>query len=133
MEFKTYQAIAVLSSVVALGLVVELIRRRKMQDVLWLPWLVAAATPAVVGVWITPWAALARWLGILYEPLLLVALASFASFAMLLYLSVVMSSLIRKNLRLAQELAVLRHALESRDGPLEALPRAPSPAEADEP
>ena len=114
MEFQTYQAVAVLGSAAALGIVVELIRRRKMQDVLWLPWLLAAVTPGFVGFWITPWAALARWLGILYEPLLLVALASLASFAMLLYLSVVVSTLIRKNLRLAQELAVLRHDLEHR-------------------
>ncbi len=105
---ELYQWVAVVASGAATFLVVELIRRRRIQHVLWLPWLFAALVPAVLGVWIRPWAKLARFLGILYQPLLLVALASLLSFAMLLYLSVVVSSLIRKNLVLAQELALLR-------------------------
>lgn len=112
MEFK-YQAVAVLLSVGALLVVFELIRRRQIQDVLWLPWICIAITPALVGLWIRPWAALARWLGILYEPLILVALGSGLAFAMLMYLTVVVSSLIRKNLRLAQELALLRAELRA--------------------
>jgi hypothetical protein len=96
-----------------------LIRRRKIQAVLWLPWLAAAILPAVLGIWITPWARLARWLGILYEPLLLVALAAAVSFALLLYLSVVVSSILRKNLRLAQEIALLRYEIHD----LRATPR----------
>jgi hypothetical protein len=93
-------------------LVVELIRRRKIQDVLWLPWLAAALLPLVLGSWIEPWAAVAQWLGIRYEPLILVALAALVSFGMLLHLSVVVSTLLRKNLRLAQEVALLRVELE---------------------
>lgn len=112
MEFKVYQTFAVVSSLVAVVIIFELIRRRRIQDVLWIPWLLVAIAPAVVGVWTTPWASLARWLGILYEPLLLVAMASLLAFCMLLYLSVVVSTLIRKNLKLAQELAVLRHRLD---------------------
>lgn len=111
MEFK-YQVVAVALSLAGLFSVLELIRRRRIQDVLWLPWLFIAVAPAIVGLWIRPWAALAHWLGILYEPLLLMALATILIFAMLLYLSVVVSSLIRKNLRLAQELALLRHRIE---------------------
>ncbi len=109
MGFKIYQAIAVLSSLASTMAILELIRRRRIQDVLWVPWLVVAIAPAIVGVVIAPWAAVAHWLGILYEPLFLVIVALFMSFALLLYLSVVVSSLIRKNLSLAQELALLRH------------------------
>lgn len=114
MRFQAYQGIAALMSLVAVLTVIELIRRRKIQDVLWLPWLLAALLPVVFGVWIHPWALFAHWLGILYEPLLLVAFASLVSFGMLLHLSVVVSSLIRKNLRLAQEVALLREELERR-------------------
>jgi hypothetical protein len=112
MRVEPYQIVAALASVAATLIVVELIRRRRIQHVLWLPWLAAALIPAVLGVWIHPWAAFARWLGILYEPLLLVALASLLAFAMLLYLSVVVSALLQKNLRLAQELALLKARLE---------------------
>lgn len=111
-EFK-YQAVAVVSTFIALAAILELIRRRRIQDVLWLPWLAVAIAPALVGLWVAPWATLARWLGIAYEPLLLLVGASLLSFAMLLYLSVVVSTLIRRNLKLAQELAVLRHKVES--------------------
>ncbi|HEX3597596.1 MAG TPA: DUF2304 domain-containing protein [Polyangiaceae bacterium] len=112
MRFEPYQLVALLASTVATALVVELIRRRRIQQVLWLPWLGAALFPVLFGWWIRPWAAAARWLGVVYQPLLLVALAALLSFAMLLYLTVVVSSLIQKNLRLAQELALLRSRLE---------------------
>ena len=112
MKFERYQIVAVVASILATMLVVELIRRRRIQHVLWMPWLAAALVPAVLGAWIRPWSALAHFLGILYEPLLLVALASLLAFAMLLYLTVVVSSLIRKNLRLAQEIALLRSRLD---------------------
>ena len=112
MRFEPYQLVAVAASVAATLVVVELIRRRRIQHVLWLPWLFAALTPAVLGAFIGPWAALASWLGIVYEPLLLVALASLLAFAMLLYLTVVVSALMQKNLRLAQELTLLRARLE---------------------
>ena len=112
MTVEPYQIVAVAASTAGTALVVELIRRRRIQPVLWLPWLAAALFPALVGAWISPWAKLAHWIGIMYEPLLLVALASLLAFAMLLYLSVVVSGLIQKNLRLAQELALLRSKLD---------------------
>jgi hypothetical protein len=112
MSFQWYQAVALLMSLIATCFVVELIRRRKIQDVLWLPWLSAALLPAVLGIWIRPWAEIAHWLGIVYEPLFLVALASLVSFGMLLHLTVVVSTLIRKNLKLAQQVALLRQELE---------------------
>jgi hypothetical protein len=131
MKFEPYQLVAVAASLGATLVVVELIRRRKIQHGLWLPWLLAAAFPAILGAWIEPWAALARFLGILYEPLLLVALASLLSFAMLLYLTVVVSTLIQKNLRLAQELALVRSRLDALSGGAPgapgAVPAAPRP------
>jgi hypothetical protein len=109
---KFFQIVAVLVSLGATLVVIELIRRRRIQHVLWLPWLAATALPGLLAAWIHPWAAAAHFLGILYEPLLLVVLASATAFAMLLYLSVVVSSLIQKNLRLAQELALLRSRVD---------------------
>ena len=109
---KFYQVVATLASLGATSVVIELIRRRRLQAVLWLPWIAAALLPAVLGVWITPWATFARWLGIAYEPLLLGALAALVSYALLLYLTVVVSSPLQKNLYLAQEVALLKSRLE---------------------
>src|SRR5262249_6661606 len=94
------------------SIVVELIRRRRLEHVLWLPWISAAMLPAILGVWVHPRATFAHWLGIAYEPLLLVALAALVSYALLLYLTVVVSSLLKKNLFLAQELALLKSRME---------------------
>ena len=113
MEFRLFQSVAALSSLLLTGLVLELIRRRKLKDELWLPWLLVAIAPLVTSLWIRPWAALAHWLGIIYEPALLLGLATLLGFAMLLYLTVVVSTLMRQNLRLAQDLALLRMRVES--------------------
>jgi hypothetical protein len=116
MKFELYQAVAGFASLAAASIVIELIRRRRLQQVLWLPWIAAALLPAVLGVWVRPWASFARWLGIAYEPLLLVALAALVSYALLLYLTVVVSSLLQKNLFLAQEVALLKSRLEELAG-----------------
>jgi hypothetical protein len=113
MELRLFQTVAAVSSLVLTGLVLELIRRRKLKDELWLPWLIVAIAPLVTSLWIRPWAELARWLGIVYEPALLLGLATLLGFAMLLYLTVVVSTLMRQNLRLAQDLALLRLRVEN--------------------
>lgn len=112
MKFELYQVVAGFASLAATSVVVELIRRRRLQHALWLPWIASALLPAVLGVWVKPWASFARWLGIAYEPLLLVALAALVSYALLLYLTVVVSSLLRKNLILAQEVALLKGRID---------------------
>jgi len=113
MEIQLFRSVAAVSSLLLTGLVLELIRRRKLKDELWLPWLLVAIAPLIASLWIRPWAALAHWLGIIYEPALLLGLATLLGFAMLLYLTVVVSTLMRQNLRLAQDLALLRMRVES--------------------
>lgn len=112
MEIRLFQSLAALSSIALTAIVVELIRRRRLKDELWLPWLLVAIAPLITSLWISPWAALARGLGIQYEPALLLGFAILLCFALLLYLTVVVSGLMRQNLRLAQELGILRLRLD---------------------
>ncbi len=112
MEFRLFQSVAAIGSLLLTAIVLELIRRRKLKDELWVPWLIVAITPLLASLWISPWAALARWLGIVYEPALLLALGILLSISMILYLAVVMSTLMRRNLRLSQELALLQVRVE---------------------
>jgi hypothetical protein len=113
MAFRLYQAVVAGSSLILTLAVLELIRRYKLKDELWLPWLLVSVTPLVMSFWIAPWAALAHWLGIFYEPALLFVLGILLCLALILYLTVVVSTLMRQNLRLAQDLALLRHRLET--------------------
>jgi hypothetical protein len=112
MEFQMFRPVATVGSLVMMGIVLELIRRRKLKDELWVPWLVIAAAPLVASLWISPWATVAGWLGINYEPALLLGLAIGLCVVMILYLTVVVSTLMRRNLRLAQELALVKAKVE---------------------
>ena len=108
MELRLFQTVAAAGSVVLVLIVLELVRRRRLTDELIVPWLVIAVAPLIAVLWIEPWAAFARLLGIVYEPALLLGLGVLLCVTMVLYLTVVVSTLMRRNLLLAQELALLR-------------------------
>jgi hypothetical protein len=112
-ELRNFQTVAVAGSLLLLCLVLELMRRRALKEELWVPWIVVSVAPLLAGLWIEPWARLAHWLEVRYEPILLVAGAIALCLGMILYLTVVISTLMRQNLRLAQDIAVLRERLES--------------------
>lgn len=111
------QIVAVIASLTLLVLVFETIRRRRMKEELWFPWLVASIGPLVCSLWLTPWAALARWLGVQYEPALLMIVGILFALLVILHLSTVVSTLMRQNQRIAQELALLAWRLERLEGP----------------
>jgi integral membrane sensor domain MASE1 len=116
-ELRLFQTVAALGSVILTLVVLELIRRRKLSEELWIPWLVVALAPGVAALWIWPWATLARWLGIFYEPALLLGLAVVLSISILLYVTVVVSSIVARTRRLAQEVAILRAELKREKSP----------------
>jgi hypothetical protein len=106
---------AVLASLFLLGLVFELIRRRRIKEELWFAWLVAGLGPLVCSVWLGPWATVAHWLGIRYEPALLMIVGLFFAVVLMLYVSTVISALMRQNQRLAQEIAYLSWRVDKLD------------------
>jgi len=112
MEFQLFRPVATVASLLLVGILLELIRRRRLKEELWVPSLLVAIAPMLASLWITPWATVATWLGIVYEPALLLGLAIALCVAMILYLAVVVSTLMQRNLRLAQELALLGDRLE---------------------
>ena len=116
MPIRPFQIFVAMSSLALTALVLELIRRRKIKDELWLPWLVVSITPFVMSLWISPWARLAHLLGIAYEPALLLMLGLLLCLALILYLTVVVSTLMRQNLRLAPDLALLRPRMDALAG-----------------
>jgi hypothetical protein len=126
MELQNFQTAAVLGSLLLLGLVLELIRRRALKEELWVPWIVVSLAPLLAGLWIEPWARLARWLEVRYEPILLVAGAMALCLFMILYLTVVISTLMRQNLRLAQDVAVLRERVDWLDAGRPSSPAGPA-------
>lgn len=116
MELPLYRTLVVLGSIIFTGFILELIRRRKLREELWLPWLAVSLAPLAMSISITPWATVARWLGFAYEPALLLGVGLVLSFALILYLTIVVSTLIRQNLRLAQDVAHLAYRLDRLSG-----------------
>lgn len=125
MELQLFRPVATLASLALVAILLELIRRRRLNEELWVPSLLIAIAPMLASLWISPWATAATWLGIVYEPALLLGLAIALCIAVLLYLAVVVSALMQRNLRLAQELALLRAQVER----LRSDRSRPSPAE----
>jgi integral membrane sensor domain MASE1 len=107
MEFQLFRPVATIASLLGVAVLLELIRRRRLKEELWVPSLLIAVAPMLASLWISPWATVATWLGIVYEPALLLGLAILLCIVMILYLAVVVSGLMQRNLRLAQELALL--------------------------
>jgi hypothetical protein len=110
--FQPIQLVAVLASLTLVALVLDLIRRRRMKEELWFAWLLASLGPLVCSLWLRPWATVAHWLGLVYEPALLMMAGIFFALGVILYLSTVVSALMRQNQRMAQELAFLAWRLD---------------------
>ena len=110
--FQPIRIAAVVASLALVVLVCELIRRRRIKEELWVAWLLASLGPLACSLWLGPWATLARWLGIHYEPALLMIVGLFFSVLLMLYVTTVLSALMRQNQRLAQEVAYLSWRLD---------------------
>lgn len=104
--------VVALASVALAVLVLDLIRRQRIKEELWFAWLLAGFGPLVCSLWLAPWATLAHWLGIAYEPALLMIAGIFFALVLILHQTTVISTLMRQNQRLAQEVASLRWRMD---------------------
>jgi hypothetical protein len=101
------QIVAVGFSVVLLGIVLELVRRRRLTEEHSLIWIVGAIALLVLSVWRNVLDVAARAVGIYYPPaLLLLALTGFV-FLVSLYFSVVISRQRQDIERMVEELALV--------------------------
>lgn len=100
---------AVCASLIALLVVLELVRRRRLREEYSLLWLVTAVVMLVVGVWRDLLHSLADLINIEYPPNLLFLLAALFLLFIQLYFSTVITKLTQENKEIAQQLALLRY------------------------
>lgn len=100
------------ASLVALLIILELVRRRRLREGYSLLWLGIALGMIVLAGWRELLHGLSALVGIAYPPNLLFLLAVLAILAMLLYFSTVISRLTQENRELAQRFALLQFELE---------------------
>jgi hypothetical protein len=107
---------AALASIVLLGVVFELIRRRSLRERYALLWLLTGIVTLVLALWRGGLNTIAGWLGIeTYPPSVLFAVGTLFILLVLLHYSTVISKLSDQNTILAQRLALLEHELRERD------------------
>ena len=110
------QLFAALASVVLLGIVIELIRARKLRERYALLWLGTAGVILLFAVWRSGLHELSRSLGIAYPPNALFALAMLFVIVLLLHYSTVISKLSDRSTTLTQRLALMEQRLLELEG-----------------
>ncbi|HEY7003494.1 MAG TPA: DUF2304 domain-containing protein [Gaiellaceae bacterium] len=111
--------VAALAVLVVVGVVIELIRRRKLQERYALLWIATGAVMLVLALWRGALYGLAHLTGVAYPPSALYMVAGLFVLVVLLHYSIVLSRLSDQNKTLAQRLAIL----ESRQRELSEAPR----------
>ena len=120
----TLQIVAIATSVGMLLGVLELVRRRLLDEGYALPWLLCASALLVLSVWRDVLHVVARWLGVFYPPaVLLLVLVTFGFLASLTF-SVLLTRQRREIARLVEEQALLAAELRALRARLDA-PRPP--------
>ena len=104
--------LAVGAAVIALLVILELVRRRRLREEYSLLWLATAVVMLVLGLWREPLHILAPVVGIDYPPNLLFLLAALFLLFIQLHLSTVITKLTQENKEIAQQVALLRYEVE---------------------
>jgi hypothetical protein len=110
------QLFAALASVALLGVIIELIRARKLRERYALLWLATAGVILVFAVWRSGLHQLSGALGIAYPPNALFALAMLFVIVLLLHYSTVISKLSDRSTTLTQRLALMEERLRELEG-----------------
>jgi hypothetical protein len=117
------QLFAALASVVLLGIVIELIRTRRLRERYALLWLATAGVILVFAAWRSGLHDLSRALGVAYPPNALFVLAILFMLILLLHFSTVISKLSDRSTILTQRLALLEERLRELEGDSGGSPR----------
>ena len=107
--------VAALAVVLVLGVIVELIRRHRLQERYALLWIATGSVMLVLAVWRDALHTFADLVGVAYPPSALFMVAGLFVFVVLLHYSTVLSKLSEQNKTLAQRLALLEERLRERD------------------
>ncbi len=102
------QIIAIIGSVLLVGIIIDLIRRGRLKESYSLLWIASGGTILLFSIWRDLLHIVSRWLGIAYPPSFIFLLAFMFLLLIVLHFSIVMSSLSEKNKRLTQEIAFLK-------------------------
>ena len=107
--------VAAVAVVLVLGVIIELIRRRRLQERYALLWIVTGGVMLLFALWRSALDRFAELVGVAYPPSALFMVAGLFVFVVLLHFSMVLSKLSEQNKALAQQIALLEQRLRDRD------------------
>jgi hypothetical protein len=117
------QLFAALASVALLGIVIELIRARKLRERYALLWLATAAVILIFAIWRSGLHELSKALGVAYPPNALFVIAMLFVLVLLLHFSTVISKLSDRSTTLTQRLALMEERLRELEGQPKSSPQ----------
>ena len=112
---QSIQVISVVFSLAVFFGVADLIRRSMLKEQYALLWLFSSVVLLLLSIWRGLLDKIAEVAGVAYPPSLLFLMAFIFLLLIVLHFSVVISSLSEKNKKLAQEIALLKVAMEKGD------------------
>lgn len=103
--------VASVAAIIFLVVIFELIRSRRLQERYALLWLITGGVILILSVWRDALRLLAEQIGIAYPPSALFVVGFLFILVVLLHYSTVISELAERNVRLAQDLALVEERL----------------------
>jgi hypothetical protein len=107
--------VAAVAVVMVLAVIIELIRRHRLQERYALLWIVTGGVMLFFALWRSALDRFAELVGVAYPPSALFMVAGLFVFVVLLHFSMVLSKLSEQNKTLAQQIALLDQRLRDRD------------------
>ena len=107
--------VAAIAVVLVLGVIVELIRRHRLQERYALLWIATGGVMLVLAIWRQALDGFAHLVGVAYPPSALFMVAGLFVFVVLLHYSTVLSRLSDQNKTLAQKIALLEQQVREKD------------------
>ena len=106
------ELIAILGTLILLGFIVELVRRRKLAEGYSLLWLLTGGVLLILAMWRELLHTFAEAVGVFYPPAALFLVGFIFFLLILLQFSVIISQLSQRNKRLAQQISLLQWQLD---------------------
>jgi hypothetical protein len=107
--------VAAVAVVLVLAVIIELIRRHRLQERYALLWIATGGVMLFFALWRSALDRFAELVGVAYPPSALFMVAGLFVFVVLLHFSTVLSKLSEQNKTLAQQIALLEQRLRHRD------------------
>ena len=107
--------VAAVAVVLVLAVIIELIRRHRLQERYALLWIATGGVMLFFALWRSALDRFAELVGVAYPPSALFMVAGLFVFVVLLHFSTVLSKLSEQNKTLAQQIALLEQRLRERD------------------